>query len=207
MKQKEKNQMSHDKILHAAIMEFGTKSYERASLNNICNDNMISKGLIYHYFKNKDELYLCCVKSSFDELTSFLSNETYDSKDFSENFNKLLDLRYQFFRNHPHYSNIFFHAVLQPQNHLKEQIKVIRTEFDQFNLLQYKSLLNNITLRDNISQEEALEYFLMFQEMFNGQFQKSIYDNTNFDSLIKAHEAKLSKVLNIMLYGIAKENK
>ncbi|MCS4468495.1 hypothetical protein JTS96_08050 [Clostridium botulinum] len=32
-------------------MEFGTKDYGKASLNNICNDNNISKGLIYHYYK------------------------------------------------------------------------------------------------------------------------------------------------------------
>lgn len=51
MKQKEKNKISRDKILNAAIIEFGTKDYGKASLNNICNDNNISKGLIYHYYK------------------------------------------------------------------------------------------------------------------------------------------------------------
>ena len=48
MKQKEKSQISKEKILNAAIIEFGTKTYESASLNNICSDNNISKGLIYH---------------------------------------------------------------------------------------------------------------------------------------------------------------
>ena len=75
MNQKEKSQISKDKILNAAIAEFGTKTYENASLNNICNDNKISKGLIYHYFKNKDELFLKCVKVCFDELVDYLSKE------------------------------------------------------------------------------------------------------------------------------------
>ena len=82
MKREEKNQLSKDKILNAAIAEFGVKSYESASLNNICSDHNISKGLIYHYFANKDELYLCCVKACFDALTEFLDGEEYDFTDF-----------------------------------------------------------------------------------------------------------------------------
>ncbi len=41
------------------IREFGTKNYESASVNAICNTGQISKGLFYHN-KNKDEIYLEC---------------------------------------------------------------------------------------------------------------------------------------------------
>jgi len=204
MKQKEKSEISKEKILNAAIVEFGTKSYDNASLNNICNDNNISKGLIYHNFKNKDELYLCCVKECFDEFTSFLSKADYNSQDASENIKKLLNLRYQFFRENTYYSNIFFNTILQPPTHLKENIKEIRRSFDGFNISHYKTALNGITLRDGITKDEAMEYFFIFQEMFNGYFQSKVYESLDFNSLIEAHEVKLSKILNIMLYGIAK---
>jgi len=65
--------------------------------------------------------------------------------------------------------------------------------------------LSNVTLRDNITEEEAMEYFFVFQEMFNGDFQSKAYENLDFNSLIEMHELKLSKILNIMLYGISKE--
>ena len=207
MKQQEKKQLSQDKILNAAIVEFGTKSYENASLNNICNDNKISKGLIYHYFKNKDELYLCCIKTCFDELTRFLDSEKYVFTDFQKDINHYLALRYRFFHENPYYSNIFFNTVLQPPMHLKEQIKEIRKDFDAQGLLYYKNALKNIDLREDITEEEAIEYFFIFQEMFNGYFQSKAYENCDFNSLIEAHEMKLSKILNIMLYGIVKERK
>lgn len=207
MKQNEKKQLSQDKILNAAIIEFGTKSYENASLNNICSDNKISKGLIYHYFKNKDELYLCCVKICFDELTRFLDSKKYVFTDFQKDINHYLALRYRFFYENPNYSNIFFNTVLQPPMHLKEQIKEIRKDFDAQGLQYYKNALKNIVLREDITEEEAIGYFFIFQEMFNGYFQSKAYESSDFNSLIEAHEMKLSKFLNIMLYGMAKERR
>lgn len=205
MKREVKNQRSKDKILNAAIAEFGTKSYENASLNNICNDNYISKGLIYHYFENKDELYLHCVKACFDQLTKFLDEKEYDFTNFQNGINKYLAARYQFFYENPHYSYIFFSTVLQPPTHLKKQIKGLRNEFDAQAIRYYKTALEHIVLRGNVTEEEAIEYFIIVQEMFNGYFQSKAYENSDFSSLIEAHEMKLSKLLNMMLYGVAKE--
>ena len=46
MKQEERTRITYEKILAGAIKEFGTKSYENASLNTICNENHIAKGLL-----------------------------------------------------------------------------------------------------------------------------------------------------------------
>mgnify|MGYP003184531549 CR=1 FL=1 len=62
MKKQEKTQKTKERILTAALQEFGTKSYDTASINSICEIGKIPKGLIYHNFKGKDELYLLCVK-------------------------------------------------------------------------------------------------------------------------------------------------
>ena len=64
MKREEKNLQSRQRILEGALKEFSAKSYAEASLNNICNDNDISKGIIYHYFKDKDQLYLLCARNA-----------------------------------------------------------------------------------------------------------------------------------------------
>lgn len=205
MKQSEKSQITYNKILNSAIKEFGTKNYDSASINNICSDNDISKGLIYHNFKNKDELYLRCTEEAFKSLLEFLEGNEYEGVSFSESMKKLIDSRYEFFSKNTYYSHIFFNAVLQPPKHLAGEIKEIRSSLDEFNQRQYRSMLKDVTLRDGISPDEALSYFLIFQEMFNGYYQRRAYEQADFHSLIKEHELALSKILNIMLYGIAKE--
>ena len=60
MKKEEKTEITKCKILAAAIQEFGANGYAAGSVNNICKTG-INKGLIYHNYKDKDELYLVCV--------------------------------------------------------------------------------------------------------------------------------------------------
>lgn len=47
MKQQEKTQKTRERILAAALAEFGSKSYDAASINSICEAGGIPKGLLY----------------------------------------------------------------------------------------------------------------------------------------------------------------
>ena len=46
MKQQEKTQRTQERILAAALVEFGEKGYEAASINAICAESQIPKGLL-----------------------------------------------------------------------------------------------------------------------------------------------------------------
>ena len=54
------DKMSPDKrirLINAAMKEFGENRFEKASTNAIVKEAGISKGLLYHYFSSKEELY------------------------------------------------------------------------------------------------------------------------------------------------------
>lgn len=206
MKQQERTQKTKERILAAAIAEFGTKSYESASVNAICSESQIPKGLLYHNFKNKDALYLQCVKICFDQMTAFLSAQHFDMQDVQSSLQKMLSLRQDFFATHPHYANIFFNSVLQPPKHLLPQLHDIRRELDAFNAQCYRNMLQHLSLRDGITLETALEYFSIFQELFNEIFQRKVEQGSDYHAFISEHEGKLSTILDIMLYGIAKQS-
>ena len=53
MKREEKNQISRQRILESAAKEFAEKGYGLSSINVICAEGDISKGILYHYFKDK----------------------------------------------------------------------------------------------------------------------------------------------------------
>lgn len=77
MKKEEKTGLTKERILLAAMEEFGEKGYAAASLNNICAAG-IPKGLLYHNYENKDALYLACVKQSFSILMNCLQEKGGD---------------------------------------------------------------------------------------------------------------------------------
>ena len=64
MKREEKNQQTKRRIMESALKEFAEQGYGASSVNNICSCEGVSKGIIYHYFQTKDELYLVCVMSA-----------------------------------------------------------------------------------------------------------------------------------------------
>lgn len=207
MNREEKNMLRRQRIINSAIAEFGINSYAEASLNAICRNGNISKGIIYHYFKDKDELYLVCVTECFNRLTTFLNSnrEKITFTNVEQAIERYLDLRHQFFKENPDFSIIFTNALLQPPKHLVEQIKEIKAELDQFNINFYEQVLENVNLKSDVGREEAIEYFLIFQESFNYYFQNKAYGD--FRKLFDEHELKLRKLLKIMFYGIAKEEK
>ena len=205
MKKQEKTQKTEERILAAALEEFGSKSYDAASVNSICEAGQIPKGLIYHNFKGKDELYLLCVKSCYDEMMAALEVHSFEILDAKESLQNFLMVRQRFFQENPNYANIFFNAVLQPPKHLAQELAQLRRGFDEYFSQCYLAVLNCLTLRDGITKELALEYFLAASEMFNSYFQKKAEQNGDYRELIDDHEGRLSAIFDIMLYGVAKE--
>lgn len=115
-------------------------------------------------------------------------------------------MRQQFFKENPYYCNIFFNTVLQSPEHLKKEIRELRKKYDEFYVNCFRGLLEQIQLRDTITLDAALEYFMVFLEMYNGYFQSKSCEKEDIHALIEDHEVNLSKILDIMLYGVAKED-
>nr|WP_225877818.1 TetR/AcrR family transcriptional regulator [Alkalibacter mobilis] len=195
--------MTKQQIINGAIAEFGVHSYAEASANEISKKGNISKGIIYHYFKNKDDLYLVCVKECFDNFTSFLASKEISFTNVEESIERYLDLRFQFFKERPFFRNIFTNVLLQPPKHLIEEISEIKKNLDKYNISFYEKVLDHMELKDDVSRKEAIEYFMLFQESFNHQFWK--YEDRDYGMLFDEHEFKLRRLLKFMFYGILKE--
>lgn len=200
MKQEKKTELTKKRILESAFIEFGTNGYGSSTLNTICSKNKISKGLIYHNFSGKNDLYLTCVAQCFSDVTEHLR-----AQDIHDDLKKYMHMRFQYFMEHPYHARIFFEAVLQPPDNMKEQIQKLKADFDSFNHEIFKKALSKITLRENISESEAIDYFELMQEMFNGYFSSSAYTGKDFQHLVADHEERLSKILDFILYGIGIE--
>lgn len=198
MRKQEKTELTVSRILDFAMAEFGKNGYANGTINNICRLG-INKGLIYHNFKDKDALYLVCLKISCDKIVSYIRE-----KECTEDFLKYMQVRSGFIDRFPDEAYIFFEAILEPQEHLKAKIDEIMQEFEQINETVYRNTLMNISLRDSISIEEAIRYFRRMQNMFNAYFNSSAYRDISFNEKLKVHETDIPKLVDYMIYGIAK---
>ncbi|MBD8489394.1 TetR/AcrR family transcriptional regulator [Echinicola sp. CAU 1574] len=61
-------QKKEKEILEAAIRLFASKGYQSTKMDEVAKSAKMSKGLIYFYYKNKEDLYMAVTKKAFEEL-------------------------------------------------------------------------------------------------------------------------------------------
>lgn len=205
MKREEQTRMMKEKIIQSAILEFNNNDYESASMNRICNIGCISKGIIYHYFKDKDALYLECVKRCYDTFINYYRMNEVDMAGKNIDITDYLKLRMLFFKEHPQFRGLFFHTLLRTPHHLRNEVMELKQNLDCLNSDFYKQYLLNINLRDTVSVNEAVRYMEIIQNAFNDYFRNEAENGANIKYLIDQHEKMIPKWINFILFGIAKE--
>lgn len=198
MKKSEKTKITVSKIIAAAISEFGKNGYAGGTINNICKSG-INKGLLYHNFTGKDELYLNCLNLSCKKLIQHIREQNG-----TKNLKSYITARIDIFNLYPDEAHIFFEALLSPPIHLTDKVTLALSEFHMLNEQMSNKILDTIILRDGISREESISYFYMMQMMLNGYFSSPTFQNIALEKKIKIHERILPRLLDFMLYGIAK---
>ncbi len=199
MKREEKNQNSRRKIIDSALQEFATQGYGSSSINTICAAGGISKGVLYHYFRDKDEVYLTCVRECFGVLTHYLREHVLQQQgEAQEQLQAYFNARLAFFRANPLCQRLFCETVVSPPAHLAAAIKEIRADFDQLNLEILEQLLERVRLRPELTKGEVLSLFIQYQDLINAKSRED--DAVKAD--VAAYEQSRRRALSILLYGI-----
>lgn len=69
-----------DAILNAALKEFSSQGYDKASTNIIAKEAGISKALMFHYVSSKQELFFVV----YDYFSDLIRREYFEQMDFNE---------------------------------------------------------------------------------------------------------------------------
>lgn len=199
MKREEKNLQSRQRIMESALREFAEQGYGLSSINTICKAGKIPKGVLYHYFKDKDEVYLTCVRECFDKLTAYLSSHVALKKDGTrDTLQDYFDARLDFFRENPPYQRLFLEAVLSPPAHLSSAIAESKAGFDALNDRAFDTLLEHLTLRPDMTKSEVIEIFRQYQDFVNATTSP---DDTG------SHERRSRRAVSVLLYGVTARGK
>lgn len=202
MKQEERNRLRREKIMAAALQEFGEKSYAEASINAICAADGISKGIVYHYYKNKEDLYLACVSACFQAMQDHLEKRMPPMEGTTdENLSLYFDTRLKFLEEYPCYQGIFYQVTTYPPYDLHEQVMQIRTSFDRFNFAVLQTVLKNERLREPVTHEDlaALQRFYITYCNTTPLMEKAAAESP------AAREALCKSWVDVLLHGVVEQ--
>ncbi|MGN0982239.1 MAG: TetR/AcrR family transcriptional regulator [Candidatus Limivicinus sp.] len=206
MNREEKNALSRQRILEAALEEFSRRGYEAASLSNVCAEKGISKGIIYHHFKDKDELFLLCVEDCFTQVSAYLQEAAGKlSGTAEEKLAAYFDARLRFFALRPVYLGIFAEAAFNPPAALAEEIARRRQGFDRLNVAVLSAVLESAPLRKGLNADAVVEDFRMYMDYFNLRFRAAFQSGRGTDEIVTEHEKKCRRQLDILLHGVLED--
>tara|TARA_R110000868_G_scaffold368227_2_gene631230 strand:+ start:1418 stop:1993 length:576 start_codon:yes stop_codon:yes gene_type:complete len=172
-------------ILDSASHLFSTQGYERTSISQIVNEAKVSKGLVYHHFKNKEELLREIIKGSNDVL---LSINTEIDKTLSPE-EKLVELINKIFHQLENEKDFFrFNLTIMFQPSLRS---VIHDLLEQRSMFLYNSVFS-------IFQNKGVEDPELDSYMFIAEIDGIVLDYLSvFDDL------PLQKIKNYLInkYG------
>lgn len=114
------------RIINAAIKEFAHKGYKNASTNEIVKEAGISKGLLFHYFKNKKALFLFLYDYSIEALSKEffdLSKTFLPEKEYFKKMRQMFLFEYELFKKHPEMYDFFKSTVELEPGDLKDEVE------------------------------------------------------------------------------------
>ena len=204
MTQNERQERSRGEIQKAAMAEFGTKGYNGTRMESICAGHGISKGMMYHYYSNKDELFLLCAEQVLAGLTEFLRNGTaaLADRDSFEAVRSYFFMRKEYFQERPEEKRIFEDAISLPEGELSDRIRELRGPLRDMNRSFLMGVLSKMPLRPGTDQEKAVRYLESLDDVFWMLVARyCAHDRCGLHGMLEA----TGEILRMVMFGLTAE--
>lgn len=114
---------TRERILRTAISEFSEKGYSGARVSTICRKSRANPRMIYHYFGDKDGLYVAVLEHVLGELRREELKLDVEHVAPVDGMLQLFDFTYEHFGNHPELIHILSSENLLRARFLKRSSK------------------------------------------------------------------------------------
>lgn len=195
-------------ILRISMEEFGEKGYHKASTDTITQRAGISKGILFHYFKNKKGLFLYLVEYTRDLLEKkvVLEMKMVEESDYFERLKKIMLIKYSVGLNYPTETEFATKALLTPPVEAAEEIAALNEKYlkkyqekSMQDFLYDKSLLEKLPLR--VAPEKVIKTSAFILEQVGAKYLekfKSQSTSENFEGFME----ELEFFSDIIKYGV-----
>lgn len=161
-----------ERIINIALEEFAQNGYQSASTNVICKKAKVSKGLLYHYYGSKENLYLSVLRYFIDKFKESITIHIKDSnKKGIDYISDYFNAKFKFFGENPHYSKLVLNLLL---NNNIEGAEILANEFQDYNNVLLYEIIKNIDFNPKFNRNKAFELIVMIGSKLEEKHMKDI---------------------------------
>ncbi|WP_379161539.1 TetR/AcrR family transcriptional regulator [Paenibacillus sp. sgz5001063] len=151
------SQDKKDRIINAALKEFALKGYQNASTNEIVKEAEISKGLLFHYFNNKKDLYLFLYDYFIEMLIENAhAHIDWEQRDIFIRYRQIAILKFELYQKYPNAFEFIKKVNPEDASEVKPDLENRKKEFLSKG---YQDLFGNVDLtkfKEGIDIEKAV---------------------------------------------------
>ncbi|GGJ57606.1 AcrR family transcriptional regulator [Anoxybacillus voinovskiensis] len=201
-------------IIRVAIEEFVQHGYDRASTDVITSRAGISKGILFHYFKSKKNLYLYVVTYAKNLLSEKVMEalQRISSTDFFARVKEIALAKQRVLAQYPYEAKLAVAAMLTPPAAVKKEMEELLKQhyetYEEAFMLEHiflKQLIPTEKLRDDVSVDTVIQMTMAIVDHVSQKYQKQ-YQMKPFDFLHHSDSIlkELDDYFRIIQYGIYK---
>ncbi|MFB3163710.1 TetR/AcrR family transcriptional regulator [Neobacillus sp. 179-J 1A1 HS] len=164
-----------DRIINAAIKEFAQKGYDNASTNEMVKEAGISKGLLFHYFKNKKQLFFFL----FDYCYNLVADEFYKKVDLTEpdffkRIRQSVHIKMDLQTKYPDILTFIQEAFMQDSPEIKDEFDKKKLELNAINIGIIYDGIDLSKFRDDVDVQKILKVISWtFEKMSDEELHKA----------------------------------
>src|SRR5690606_19087996 len=116
-----------ERIIKAAEGEFAARGFEAANIENIAREARVTKQLVYHYFRTKDQLYRATLETVSEGMGILDDAQSYATLAPRDAIARLINTIIDDFISHPSYAALTLDQALHHGEHITQSSRFIPT--------------------------------------------------------------------------------
>lgn len=190
-----------DRIVDAALKEFAEYGYENGSTNRIVKECGISKGSLFKYFDNKEEMYFYLIDTVYAEMAEETSVDISKmSKDLFERVIEYSVAEISWYISHPIEGKFLIGVAAETGSEIG---KKLAERYGAKSSDIYEELLKGVDMSGfSSSRKEVTDILRWVLTGFNNSFLQSVSPNDDVEKLKKEYIRQLQKHLKVLKNGL-----
>lgn len=186
-----------ERMLNAAMKEFAQRGFKNASTNEIVTEAGISKGLLFHYFHNKKELYLFV----YGYVLDLLVREFFDKIDLNETdllarLQHYSQLKVEIIQKHPEMFSFALSAVREEAPEVKPELESRNQAVLADNQARLFEGIDHSLFKEDIDIPKAIHVILWTLEGISAREKAKVaasaLDSAYYDQILEEMDAYLA---------------
>lgn len=163
-----------ERVCNAAMREFASKGFDRASTNVVVKDAGIAKGLLFHYFTNKKQLFLYLYDYAIGLLMKEMQSKIdYGKRDFFERMRDVQIVKMQIIGRHPDIMAFLQTAYLEQSGDVRRELDERNRDLLQINMAMVFENIDTSSFRGDVDPFKVINTVVWALEGFGNSYLNS----------------------------------